>query len=37
MLYDTESAKKVFTDEASLEYIALGRVSGTECSSAVEQ
>lgn len=25
MLYDTESAKKVFTDEASLEYIALGR------------
>ena len=24
-LYDTESAKKVFTDEASLEYIALGR------------
>lgn len=24
MLYDTESAKKVFTDEASLEYIALG-------------
>lgn len=27
MLYDTESAKKVFTDEASLEYIALGRVT----------
>lgn len=26
-LYDTESAKKVFTDEASLEYIALGRVT----------
>lgn len=25
MLYDTESAKKVFADEASLEYIALGR------------
>lgn len=25
-LYDTESAKKVFTDKASLEYIALGRV-----------
>ena len=25
MLYDTESAKKFFTDEASLEYIALGR------------
>lgn len=25
MLYDTESAKKVFTDEANLEYIALGR------------
>lgn len=24
-LYDTESAKKVFTDEASLEYITLGR------------
>lgn len=24
-LYDTESAKKVFTDKASLEYIALGR------------
>lgn len=24
-LYDTESAKKVFTDEASLEYIALGK------------
>jgi hypothetical protein len=24
-LYDTESAKKVFTDEASLEYVALGR------------
>nr|DAH38205.1 MAG TPA: hypothetical protein [Caudoviricetes sp.] len=24
-LYDTESAKKVFADEASLEYIALGR------------
>lgn len=24
-LYDTESAKNVFTDEASLEYIALGR------------
>lgn len=24
-LYDTESAKRVFTDEASLEYIALGR------------
>lgn len=26
-LYDTGSAKKVFTDEASLEYIALGRVT----------
>ena len=26
-LYDTETAKKVFTDEASLEYIALGRVT----------
>lgn len=26
-LYDTESAKKIFTDEASLEYIALGRVT----------
>ena len=25
-LYDTESAKKVFTDKSSLEYIALGRV-----------
>mgnify|MGYP004522508893 CR=1 FL=1 len=25
MLYETESAKKVFADEASLEYIALGR------------
>ena len=24
-LYDTESAKKVFTDETSLKYIALGR------------
>ena len=24
-LYDTESAKKVFTDKASLEYITLGR------------
>lgn len=24
-LYDTESAKKVFTDEAILEYVALGR------------
>lgn len=25
-LYDTETAKKVFTDESSLEYIALGRM-----------
>lgn len=25
-LYDTETAKKVFTDESSLEYIALGRI-----------
>ena len=24
-LYDTESAKKVFTDETSLKYIALGK------------
>lgn len=26
-LYDTESAKKVFTDKASTEYVALGRIT----------